>query len=784
MANAKPIEQQTIRELRALATTLNLTGWSRMSKDRLQAFLRERISALVAAPDQVPDAAVLDAVSSEVKAPQRTTKKNAKNQSTPSQEITFSNPIAARSLDAINVAPQDSLTFNISVKTSAFVPAVGSNDALQNAQEKAPNVQRSAKKNAKTKKSAKSDERGVVENKVDDNNDVTPQEKSEPVAQSEQNAKPKKSNRSRATKAKAEPVKTQEDKTASKQEKQESTTAKSRQSDKREKSGEQAKEASAEANLAPKKPRRSSRVKSVAPKESSQKSSDSQQTLLPLETPKAQEDALAPTEPVAETKKNETDAQTPKEVDATAQKADAKKSRSARKSKGAAKVDEKTPRAPKQEDASVTTEEPSVTSEQGQVVEKEQVNDSAPTSDADASKTKPKRTRKSTDETKSSSAPKQDAKSDPAVAEDGGKDAKAQESTSGAKSKPTADKRSAQKTEEPTESVVTADDANKPETHAPENANTVDKGSNAVDDVAHVNVNAKHDPQEAARTQSSPVREALRRSKMLSSPKNLRDRLVLSVCDSFWLRADWEITTQLIDRVRSAMGRHWHASDPALRVYLVDKDDRNSGMRRELYADLIIRGGVENWYIPVENPPASYSVELGYLTRDKQFFTIISSNVVTTPQQFTREPFSRLNSAVPDDRLGLMTSREAWLVQRRHKLGSERFHSSRAFDSGFNSGSRFGAEFDQERDKFLFAIDAEIVIKGRVEPNARVTVKEEPIKVSHEGEFSVRFKLPERRHVYPVVAIDAKSGEKHTIILAVDRNTKTLETDYLESPID
>ena len=47
--------------------------------------------------------------------------------------------------------------------------------------------------------------------------------------------------------------------------------------------------------------------------------------------------------------------------------------------------------------------------------------------------------------------------------------------------------------------------------------------------------------------------------------------------------------------------------------------------------------------------------------------------------------------------------------------------------------------------------------------------------VRPEGTFAVRLNLPERRHVLPLVASSGDGVEQHTIVLAVDRNTKVME---------
>jgi hypothetical protein len=74
-----------------------------------------------------------------------------------------------------------------------------------------------------------------------------------------------------------------------------------------------------------------------------------------------------------------------------------------------------------------------------------------------------------------------------------------------------------------------------------------------------------------------------------------------------------------------------------------------------------------------------------------------------------------------------------------------------------------------------FRVDADLVVYGITSPDAHVTFKGEPVRVQPDGSFRVRFSLPERRHVMPVVASSGDGVEQRTIVLAVERNTKVME---------
>ncbi|MBP3532244.1 MAG: DUF4912 domain-containing protein [Thermoguttaceae bacterium] len=272
-----------------------------------------------------------------------------------------------------------------------------------------------------------------------------------------------------------------------------------------------------------------------------------------------------------------------------------------------------------------------------------------------------------------------------------------------------------------------------------------------------------------------PRQEKTRSPKMFGSPTDDADRLVLSVCDPFWLRAYWEATPRLVERVRSAMGQSWHTADPTLRLYRVDREPHGA-TRREFVADFPVRAGVNNCYVPVDDPPRSFVAELGYLARDKRFFTLISSAVVETPQRCVHDSFGR-----PEENgFGFPTNFDAFIPRRR--LARPRFASFEN-DETFRPGALDGAarrDVDALRlsSDLSVAVDCEIVVKGKVSPGARVRVKEEPIRLKEDGTFSIRYRLPERRHVFPVVATTPDGSETRTIVLAVDRNTKTLDPVY------
>ena len=78
-------------------------------------------------------------------------------------------------------------------------------------------------------------------------------------------------------------------------------------------------------------------------------------------------------------------------------------------------------------------------------------------------------------------------------------------------------------------------------------------------------------------------------------------------------------------------------------------------------------------------------------------------------------------------------------------------------------------------DQFGFQLDAELIVYGATEPNARVTLQGQPVKLRPDGTFTIRFSLPDGRQIIPAVAVSPDGIEERTIVLAVERNTRQLE---------
>ncbi|MHC4180664.1 MAG: DUF4912 domain-containing protein, partial [Planctomycetota bacterium] len=255
-----------------------------------------------------------------------------------------------------------------------------------------------------------------------------------------------------------------------------------------------------------------------------------------------------------------------------------------------------------------------------------------------------------------------------------------------------------------------------------------------------------------------------------------KDRLVLMVRDPFWLHAYWELTRASVERARAALGQRWHGARPVLRLSQVSRDGTTCSSRR-VVRDVPIHGGVNNWYLDVADPPKSYQVDIGYLAAGDRFFSVVRSNVVTTPPVGSGNAFDANWAEVAKDFDRVVAMSGGYVEQEGNQELKDVFEKQLRRPMGGPMTTRFGlgAAAKDAKDDFPFQVDTELIVHGVTDPDAHVTLRGEPVSLRSDGSFAVRFTLPDRRHVLPVVASSADGVEQHTIVLAVDRNTKVME---------
>jgi hypothetical protein len=262
-----------------------------------------------------------------------------------------------------------------------------------------------------------------------------------------------------------------------------------------------------------------------------------------------------------------------------------------------------------------------------------------------------------------------------------------------------------------------------------------------------------------------------------------RDRVVLLVRDAYWLQAWWELTRQSMDRAKAAMAEQWHTAKPMIRLVRVEAGGTTSSAE-QVIRDIPIHGGVKTWYIDVKESPKSYRVDIGFLAPSGKFFSLARSNSVTTPRPSKASMVEEDWSDIADNCEQIYALSGGYTEESNPGEIQELLEDRLGRPVGLPAGSRYGvgAEkmLNRQRD-FEFVVDAEIIIFGTAKANSHVTLAGTPVKLSPDGSFSARLSMPDRRQVLPIVAASSDGVEKHTVVLAIERNTKVMEPQIRES---
>lgn len=252
-----------------------------------------------------------------------------------------------------------------------------------------------------------------------------------------------------------------------------------------------------------------------------------------------------------------------------------------------------------------------------------------------------------------------------------------------------------------------------------------------------------------------------------------RDRIILMVRDSFWLQASWEITRASVARAESSLAERWHTAKPVLRV--MEVEDVANNIAETVQRDIPIHGGVDTWYIDVQEPPTRFRVAIGYVTADEHFHTICRSNIVETPSPGECDRLDEHWHDIADDyeRIYSLSGGYDTNGGDLKEVFEERLH--RSMPTRGSQGQTVADPTLLRQSKLPFEVDAELIVFGRTSTGSSVSLGGRPVKLQTDGTFTVRMKLPDKRQVLPVTAESRDGLRQRTTVIAVERNTKVME---------
>jgi hypothetical protein len=255
----------------------------------------------------------------------------------------------------------------------------------------------------------------------------------------------------------------------------------------------------------------------------------------------------------------------------------------------------------------------------------------------------------------------------------------------------------------------------------------------------------------------------------------VKDRIILAVNDPYWLHVMWDLSSHAVQRAEAALKQDWYGAKLVIRLSDVTSHDTTSTSETPI-RDIPIEGDGRNWYINVPQPPRQYRADIGYLSRRGDFFPVARSNVVTPPKAGSAEALDAGWETDPkkvEKIVRMSTGFEATGSSELKAIYEKRL--SRPIGPPKETAFGSGATLPGSLKKFFFEIDAKLIVYGRTDPTAHVTLGNDPIDLTQNGTFVMEFSLPDSRQIIPAVATSVDGVEERTIVLAVERNTKYLD---------
>ena len=136
------------------------------------------------------------------------------------------------------------------------------------------------------------------------------------------------------------------------------------------------------------------------------------------------------------------------------------------------------------------------------------------------------------------------------------------------------------------------------------------------------------------------------------------------------------------------------------------------------------------------------------------------------------EAFERANNIPYGLSAGVWTDKGSKIFKLVHNLRAGVIWANTY--NKFDPTSPFGGARADKTKGFWFNVNAELIIYGATEPDAKVTLGGHEIKLRSDGTFSFRFSLPDGKYDLPAVAISADGTDGRAAELRFVRETQYL----------
>lgn len=292
------------------------------------------------------------------------------------------------------------------------------------------------------------------------------------------------------------------------------------------------------------------------------------------------------------------------------------------------------------------------------------------------------------------------------------------------------------------------------------------------------------------------------------------DRLFATPVDGFWFDIHWSLSGSMLRRAESYFGLDWRLAKPVIRIYDVTSDE-TSPASRAWVRDELIAPAADRWFLRVDRAERTWVFEIGFLGPRGRFFALAHGQPVGAPGPLSRSRM-HVNGVHAENGNGKSNHSQAVAsngrTNGRHagKANNVNGHASRsgAASNGHTNGAggpamhsskvatlippsiraahrKAGApdktESDGERPSTCrVELSAELLVRGKADPDSELMLLKERVPLNREGGFELRVPLDNGRVVIPIEQVSPDGNEQRTVILAVERSTRVLESQFLD----
>jgi hypothetical protein len=261
-------------------------------------------------------------------------------------------------------------------------------------------------------------------------------------------------------------------------------------------------------------------------------------------------------------------------------------------------------------------------------------------------------------------------------------------------------------------------------------------------------------------------------------------RLVLMVRDPEWLYVYWDIADADRDALRMAPGRF--SESLVVRLHdITDVEDFNGINSISWYELPVGRSQAYSWYVHLPQSDREWCGELGVLNDQGEFIQICRSNRVRTPRNFISEETDAAWMSVSEEfrqilaksadvavSSGLSSAAAIRQISRKLRLALEQRAGSGGLSGSFRPRPAAVGLAEGQEDLPLI-VRTELILSGKTDPHAVLTVQERPVPLRPDGTFTLRFELPDGEQELAVEARNRRATITRRVVPFVRKETRS-----------